>query len=173
MAVSWTVAVKTSWVVDGELEWMTVTVSVVRHWDIPRVHGRVRCITQRRRRQRTFQFGRRHHLSSECVHIGRLLTKPARQYRHYVTYRCCLQRRTNYPRGKVTCNIGRGLQPISCVHCIGDGRFYRAMVCIRGTSHYPVSVSVRLSQVGVLSKRLNESSWVLACKLPSTRTTLC
>ena len=28
------------------------------------------------------------------------------------------------------------------------------------------SVSVRLSQVGVLSKRLNESSWVLACELP-------
>jgi len=35
------------------------------------------------------------------------------------------------------------------------------------------SVCVRLSQVGVLSKRLNESSWVLACELPSTRPTLC
>jgi len=41
--------------------------------------------------------------------------------------------------------------------------FYRAMLCIRGTSHEPVpvcvrlclSVSVRLSQVGVLLKRLN------------------
>jgi len=30
-----------------------------------------------------------------------------------------------------------------------------------------------LSQVGVLSKRLNESSWFLACKLPSARPTLC
>ena len=35
------------------------------------------------------------------------------------------------------------------------------------------SVSVRLSQVGVLSKRLNESSWALACELPCTRPTLC
>jgi len=33
------------------------------------------------------------------------------------------------------------------------------MLRIRGTSHGPVSVCVRLSQVGVLSKRLNESSW--------------
>jgi len=37
--------------------------------------------------------------------------------------------------------------------------FYRAMLCIRSTSHGPVSVclsvSVRLSQVGVLLKRLN------------------
>jgi len=39
--------------------------------------------------------------------------------------------------------------------------FYRAMLCIRGTSHGPVSVrlpvclSVRPSQVGVLLKRLN------------------
>jgi len=40
-------------------------------------------------------------------------------------------------------------------------RFYRAMLCIRGTSHGPVSVSVCvcLSQVGVLLKRLNESGW--------------
>ena len=43
--------------------------------------------------------------------------------------------------------------------------FYHAMLCIRGTSHG--SVSVCLSQVGVLSKRLNESSWFLACELPS------
>ena len=59
---------------------------------------------------------------------------------------------------------------------IGHGlRFYRAMLYIRGTSHEPVSVrlSVCPSQVGVLSKRLNESSWVLACELPSTRPTLC
>jgi len=43
--------------------------------------------------------------------------------------------------------------------------------CIRGTSHGPVSV--RLSQVGVLSKGMNESSWFLACELPSTHPTLC
>ena len=42
--------------------------------------------------------------------------------------------------------------------------FYRAMLCIRGTSHGPVSVrlSVRLSarpsQVGVVLKRLNGGS---------------
>ena len=55
-----------------------------------------------------------------------------------------------------------------------EDHFYRAMLCIRGTSHGPVSVrpSVRPSQVGVLSKRMNESSWVLACELPSTRPTL-
>ena len=47
----------------------------------------------------------------------------------------------------------------------------RDMLCIRGTSHGPVSV--RLLQVGVLSKRLNKSSWVLACEFPSTRPTLC
>ena len=37
--------------------------------------------------------------------------------------------------------------------------FYRAMLSIRGTSHGPVSVCP--SQVGVLSKRLNESSCFL------------
>ena len=42
--------------------------------------------------------------------------------------------------------------------------FYRAMLCIRGPSHGPVSVcvcvcpSVRLSQVGVLLKRINGGS---------------
>jgi len=50
-------------------------------------------------------------------------------------------------------------------------RFYRAMLCIRGTSHGPVSV--RLSQVGVLSKRMNKSSWFLECELPPTHPTLC
>jgi len=53
--------------------------------------------------------------------------------------------------------------------------FYRAMLSIRGTSHGLVAVclSVRHSQVSVLSKRMNESSWFLACELPSTRPTLC
>ena len=36
--------------------------------------------------------------------------------------------------------------------------FYRAMLCIRGTSHGPVSLCVRLSEVGVLLKRLNVGS---------------
>ena len=36
--------------------------------------------------------------------------------------------------------------------------FYRAMLCIRSTSHGPVSVCVCLSQVGVLLKRLNVGS---------------
>ena len=44
---------------------------------------------------------------------------------------------------------------------IASLNFYRAMLCIRGTSHGPVSVrpSVCPSRVGVLSKQLNESSW--------------
>ena len=41
----------------------------------------------------------------------------------------------------------------------------------RGTNHGPMSV--RPSQVGVLLKRLKESSWFLACEPPSTRPTLC
>ena len=36
-----------------------------------------------------------------------------------------------------------------------------------------VSVCVCLSQVGVLSKRLNESDWFLALELPSAYPTLC
>ena len=42
----------------------------------------------------------------------------------------------------------------------GSGGFYRAMLCIRGTSHGPVSacVCVCLSQAGVLLKRLNVGS---------------
>jgi len=53
------------------------------------------------------------------------------------------------------------------------------MLCIRGTSHGPVSVClsvrvrVRLSQVGVLSKRMNESGWCLAKEVHSTYSTLC
>jgi len=49
--------------------------------------------------------------------------------------------------------------------------FYRAMLSICGTSHGPVSVHP--SQVGVLSKRINESSWFLARELHSTYPTLC
>jgi len=46
--------------------------------------------------------------------------------------------------------------------CPATVTFYRAMLCIRGTSHGPVSAC--RSQVGVLLKRLNESSWFLACE---------
>jgi len=50
---------------------------------------------------------------------------------------------------------------VSCFSKIQIG-FYRAMLCIRGTSHGPVSVCVRvyvrLSQVEVLLKRLNVGS---------------
>jgi len=38
------------------------------------------------------------------------------------------------------------------------GSFYRVMLCMRGTSHGPVSVCLRLSQAGVLLKRLNTES---------------
>jgi len=44
---------------------------------------------------------------------------------------------------------------------------------VAGTSYGPVFVCVCLSQVGVLSKRLNESSWILAWELHSTYPTLC
>ena len=40
--------------------------------------------------------------------------------------------------------------------CFDMTTFYRAMLCIRATSHGPVSVC--LSQVGVLLKRLNVGS---------------
>jgi len=44
-----------------------------------------------------------------------------------------------------------------------------------GTSYGPVSVCLYLclSQVGVLSKRMNESSWFLVWELPSTYPALC
>ena len=46
---------------------------------------------------------------------------------------------------------------VSCFSKIQIG-FYRAMLCISGTSHGPVSVSVCLSQAGVLLKRQNVGS---------------
>jgi len=62
---------------------------------------------------------------------------------------CCLNPQHHLP----------ALRPI-CVPNVTNGHFYRAMLCIRGTSHGPVSVSVSvcLSQVGVLLKRLNVGS---------------
>jgi len=44
---------------------------------------------------------------------------------------------------------------LNCDECC---HFYLAMICMRSTSHRPVSVSVCLSQVGVLLKRLNVGS---------------
>ena len=44
------------------------------------------------------------------------------------------------------------------LNCDEFCHFYLAMICMRGTSHRPVSVSVCLSQVGVLLKRLNVGS---------------
>jgi len=49
--------------------------------------------------------------------------------------------------------------------------FYRAMLCMRGTSRGPVSVCP--SQVGVLLKWLDGSSWFVAWRLLSTSPTLC
>jgi len=54
-------------------------------------------------------------------------------------------------------------------HILND--FYHAMLSICGTSHGPVSL--RPSQVGVLSKRMNESSCFLAWELHSTYPTQC
>jgi len=72
--------------------------------------------------------------------------------------------------GQSLCD-GNALSHLNCTQCIFKFCFNRAMLCICGNSHGPVSV--RPSQVGVLSKWLNESSWFLACELPSTRPALC
>jgi len=55
----------------------------------------------------------------------------------------------------------------------------RPMLCVftalrdeRGICCRPVSVCLCLSQVGVLSKRMDESSWFLAWELPLTCSTL-
>ena len=55
--------------------------------------------------------------------------------------------------------------PLSARHAADElrpdlQRFDRAMLCISGTSHGPVSMSVCHK-----SKRLNKSSWLLACEL--------
>ena len=60
-------------------------------------------------------------------------------------------------------NRDRCLIHVPIIDCLvelqrhNSAAFYRAMLCIRGTSHGPVSVCVcvRLSQVGVLLKRQN------------------
>ena len=67
-----------------------------------------------------------------------------------------------------TSDFQRGVKISNCVvafllvDCSGVSGFYRAMLCTRLNSHGPVSarpsVCPCLSQVGVLSKRLNESS---------------
>ena len=56
--------------------------------------------------------------------------------------------------------------------CVADS-FYPLDVMLARLLAMALCPSVCLSQVGVLSKRLNESSWFLACELPSTRPSLC
>jgi len=53
-----------------------------------------------------------------------------------------------------------------------SARCYASAVLAMGLC-LSVCLSVYPSQVGVLSKRMNESSWFMACELPSTRPTLC
>jgi len=104
----------------------------------------------------------RHTVHYSCCHFGEIkfiylvVTEPVH---------CCLVFRI--PGTFPTNHFDHFYQP----HTMS---FYRAMLCIRGTGHGHVSVcsSVCASQVGVLSKRLNESSWFLARELPSTRPTL-
>jgi len=68
---------------------------------------------------------------------------------------------------------------LSVVVCTGTGTiFTRATLCDSvGTSYglvsVSVSMSVSLSQVGVLLKRMNGIIWFLACGLLSTSPTLC
>ena len=65
--------------------------------------------------------------------------------------------------------------PTAHEHDFSTSIFYpRDAILARVLASYgPVSVSVCLSQVGVLSKRLNESGWFLARELPLTYPTLC
>jgi len=56
----------------------------------------------------------------------------------------------------------------SCLTTIFTARCYASAVLAMD-----LCLSVCPSQVGVLSKRVNESSWFLACELPSTHPTLC
>ena len=76
----------------------------------------------------------------------------------------------DYIRSLETATVHPELDTATVRQCLGDTEtaillhFYRAMLCIRGTSHGPVSVSVCLSvcgclsQVGVLLKRINVGS---------------
>ena len=64
--------------------------------------------------------------------------------------------------GRSTVNNHNFLQLVPARRCASAGTIATAP-CL----------SVCLSQVGVLSKRINESGWFLACELPSTCLTLC
>jgi len=59
--------------------------------------------------------------------------------------------------------------------CLFFSFYLHDAMLARGTSpgHVSVCVCVYLSQVGVLSKGLNESRWFWAWELPSAYTTLC
>jgi len=59
-----------------------------------------------------------------------------------------------YPLSFTNCGNGHCSVYVSSQHRCAS-TFYRTMLCIHGTSNGPVSVSVRLSQVGVLLKRQN------------------
>jgi len=54
-----------------------------------------------------------------------------------------------------------------------DWRIFTARCYASAVLALGLCVSVCPSQVGVVLKWLNESSWILACELPSTRPTLC
>ena len=79
------------------------------------------------------------------------------------------KRRSSLGRGRIS--IGR----LSDLHTStvenGMSTFLFFLSCIYTARCYAVSVCP--SQVRVLLIRLNESSWFLACELPSTRPTLC
>ena len=88
--------------------------------------------------------------------VGRQEGHPACKKLNCWCWRGCLERGADLHMAQ--------LMPLSLtVSCFSEIKigFYRAMLCIRGTSHGPVSavcLSVCPSQVGVLLKRLNIGS---------------
>ena len=88
-------------------------------------------------------------------------------------HRCCCPRANNVK------NIDGALRPLESTsvtsqNCISVGlTVFTARCYASAVLAMAVCLSVRPSQVGVLLKQLNESSWFLACELPSTRPTLC
>jgi len=96
-----------------------------------------------------------HHLSQEGIHTSCI--------KHSVR----IQKDRIYSLNELLMYGTHCLLMLTFPHCPGSNNllselifhsFYRTMLCIRGTSHGPMSVSVRLSQVGVLLLRLNTGS---------------
>jgi len=87
-----------------------------------------------------------------CVSAAALTAPPLRRRR----------RRRRYTLRTPDCAGG-----VISVARIFTARCYASAVLAMG-----LCLSVCPSQVGVLSKRMNESSWLLACELPSTRYTV-